>query len=43
MIRKNYLLNMETVGMMEHYDSNGVEMTTVVEGENTYHVAQPRQ
>ncbi|MEC0296440.1 competence protein ComK [Peribacillus frigoritolerans] len=43
MIRKNYLLNMETVGMMERYDANGVEMTTVVEGDSTFHVRQPRQ
>ncbi len=43
MIRKNYLLNKETVGLMERYDSNGVEMSTVVEGESTFHVAQPRQ
>ncbi|MFD4818828.1 competence protein ComK [Peribacillus butanolivorans] len=42
-IRKNYLMNRETLAMMERYDSNGIEMTTIVEGEDTFHVAQPRQ
>ncbi|MFD9627224.1 competence protein ComK [Peribacillus muralis] len=41
-IRKNYVMNKETVAMMEHYDANGVQLTMVVEGENTFLVARPR-
>ncbi|WP_285767278.1 competence protein ComK [Peribacillus sp. SI8-4] len=42
MIRKKYVMNRETIAMMEHYDAHGEELAMVVEGESTFLVAQPR-